>query len=265
MNQAKWRSHVAFTLIELPVDRLRTMRKREDAGFTLIELLVVVAIIAILAAMLMPALERARGAAKRIRCLGQFQQCGLGLQMYNNEYGQFPMNEGYDSTCWKCQWTSRWPGYWDLRPMLEPFLGDLTLWRCPAISDISIGEDRPWRYFGTYGSVSYEADRANPTFGNPAERMPRSPEAASHPSTFVALQDRCRDSSTAGIVEFNHGNGVRQNWGQQHAVVLLRGPVPAGANILFYDSHARWHNFEDLQPAGWSITGREEYSVLPTW
>jgi prepilin-type N-terminal cleavage/methylation domain-containing protein len=71
------------------------MRRR---AFTLIEMLVVVAVVGILAALLLPALQRARALARMRQCQSRLKNVGTALELYHDQYGRYPrarQRDGY--------------------------------------------------------------------------------------------------------------------------------------------------------------------------
>lgn len=109
--------------------------RREQAGFTLVELLVLIAILCILAALLMPGLQRAHHIARRTSCGSNMKQIGAATAAYTDDY------KGFLPTTYR---------FYDIHSPLSP----LTLGGVPN-QVLSSGFGLLWSdYRGTYGMAS---------------------------------------------------------------------------------------------------------------
>jgi prepilin-type N-terminal cleavage/methylation domain-containing protein len=99
-------------------------------GFTLVELLVVIAIIGVLIGLLLPAVQKIRDAAGRIKCANNMRQIGLALHNYNDTIGQFPPGVGNP---WQTPWgTGQNKGahaFWSWLAELMPFVEQDNLYK----------------------------------------------------------------------------------------------------------------------------------------
>lgn len=140
------------------IRRFPTPHRLPRCAFTLIELLVVIAIIAILAALLLPSLNRAKEAAYTTACRNNLHQWGIGLRLYLNENNAYPadvlVTNGPTGVCDTRKWFTRlgtyagaqWP-QWDATN--NQYIPDHGIAVCPAYARL------PLPYYGDQGAVAW--------------------------------------------------------------------------------------------------------------
>ncbi len=192
-------------------------------GFTLIELLVVIAIIATLVAILLPAVQQAREAARRSTCKNNLKQLGIALHNYHDTYNAFPAGLYPATNNGALAGTEGRDGAWGWAAMLLPFVE-----QAPLYDALRPG---PNQLQDAVGNASLLALMQTPIalFRCPSDSAPDTNNQRKVPSTATGAGDancttNCEEIATSnylGVLNSNNNNRTNANgmfiWGDNQA------------------------------------------------